>query len=65
MTDKQRIRRIYLVKYQGKQHLVRAGSQAQAIRHIVEPMFKAEVATPDELVACTKAGVHVEDAKAD
>lgn len=55
--------RIYVVKQEGgKSRLVRAASQAQAIRHCTSPMFTAEVAAPDELVKLTLDKVQVEDA---
>ena len=64
MTDKQ-ITRIYVVKQGDKERLVRAASGMQAIRHCTRPMFKAEVAAPDELVRLTLAGVKVEEVKAE
>lgn len=45
-------------------HLVRAGSAAQAIRHIVSPRFAADVATPDELVELVGSGTKVREATA-
>jgi hypothetical protein len=42
--------------------LVRAGTQAQAIRHVVRNRFSADVATQDDLVGLLSAGVKVEDA---
>lgn len=45
-------------------HLVRASSQAQAIRHVVSEKFTADVATPDELVELCSAGVKVREATA-
>lgn len=65
MTDKA-ITRIYAVKEDGKPtRLVRAPSQASAVRHVTKPRFGAEVATPDELVEMTLKGVKIEEAKAD
>lgn len=69
MTDKQ-LTRIYTVtERDAKGHaiserLVRASSQAQAIRHVVDPRFTASVPSPDELVRLTLADVKIEDAKA-
>jgi hypothetical protein len=62
--------RIYVVTEADKaretplRHLVRAGSQAQAIRHIATPRFTAEVAEQDELVELVGAGVKVQTASA-
>lgn len=47
-----------------QQHLVRAGSQAQAIRHVVGNQFSAEVATQDDLVTLIGKGVKVREATA-
>jgi hypothetical protein len=46
------------------QHLVRAGSQAQAIRHVVSDQFSAEVASQDDLVTLLGKGVKVREATA-
>lgn len=46
------------------QHLVRASSQAQAIRHVVGEQFTAEVADQDALVALVGSGKKVADATA-
>jgi hypothetical protein len=46
------------------QHLVRAASQAQAIRAVCSERFIAEVATQDELVSLAGAGKKVLDASA-
>ena len=55
--------RIYAVTVEGKhKKLVRAASQAAAIRHVAKPMFAADVATQDELVELAGKGVKVEDA---
>ncbi len=56
--------RIYLVidrETQAKR-LVRAGSQAQAIRHAVQGRFEATVAGQDDLVLLLAGGGTVEDA---
>lgn len=42
--------------------LVRATSQAMAIRHVVRSTYKAEVATPEQLVDLLTIGTKVEDA---
>lgn len=70
MTDKQ-LTRIYAVKgiafpgIDAPTYLVRATSQAAALRHVIKPKYKVDVATPDELVALTLKGVKIEEAKAD
>jgi hypothetical protein len=46
------------------QHLVRAASQAQAIRHVVSDQFSADVATQDDLVTLLGRGVKVREATA-
>ena len=50
--------RIYSVD--GK-HLVRAQSQAQALRHIVKNRHKVEVASQDDIVKMIGDGVKVEE----
>lgn len=58
--------RIYIVKHHrdgGGKHLVRASSQAQALRHIVEEAYTCEVASQDDLVKAVAEGVKVVDAK--
>lgn len=42
--------------------LVRASTQAQAVRHVVRNTFTAEVATQEQLVDLMTVGVRVEDA---
>lgn len=74
MTDKQ-LTRIYAVKFSPANDatpkgpswtkLVRASSQAAALRHVIKPMYEVDVATPDELVELTLKGVKIEEAKAD
>lgn len=59
--------RIYLVaKAAGtgdeQGHLVRAATQAQAVRHVVRNTYQAEVATQEQLVDLMTAGAKVEDA---
>lgn len=44
------------------EHLVRASSQAQAIRHVVKETYRAAVAGPETLVELLTAGVKVQDA---
>lgn len=44
--------------------LVKAASQAQAIRHVVGEMFHAQVAEQDELVRLVTAGKTVREATA-
>ena len=54
--------RIYLVTdTAGKsKFLVRAASQAQAVRHVVKARFACEVADQDVLVEALTAGLRVE-----
>jgi hypothetical protein len=61
--------RIYVVTHKvdgspanDTQHLVRASSQSQAIRHVVAEKFDAYVASQDALVHLLGKGVKVEDA---
>lgn len=56
--------RIYIVRESGTDTplLIRATSQAQAIRHASRTIFTAEVATQDDIVTAMQAGVTVEDA---
>jgi hypothetical protein len=42
--------------------LIRAGTQSQAIRHVVKDSVRCEVATIDDAVALTKVGIEIEDA---
>lgn len=60
-------KRIYVVTEnldnEGQRHrMVRAATGAQALRHVVEPRFMAEVATPDQCAELGGKGVKVEDA---
>jgi hypothetical protein len=58
--------RIYLVTNGASDpRLVRAGTPAQAIRHVTKPIYAAEVASQDQLVAWLGKGTKVEDAKDD
>lgn len=59
--------RIYLVtdKDSDTKRLVRAGSQAQAVRHAARTQFMVEVAGQDDLVAMVANGHPVEDASSD
>lgn len=43
--------------------LVRAGNPSQALRHVAENTLSVGVASQDELVELTAAGVKVENAK--
>ena len=54
--------RIYLITDGTKQRLVRAQSQAQAIRHCVKH-YTAETPTAEQLVALVSAGTKVENAE--
>lgn len=54
--------RIYVVKHNNAQRLVRAGNPAQAIRHVAKKEISAEVASQDQLVELAGKGVTVEDA---
>lgn len=62
--------RIYLVTAMdaggntAEEFLVKASTQAQAIRHVVGEMFHAEVAAQGELVRLVGAGKKVADASA-
>lgn len=62
-------KRIYLVqntitessvKVQSTRRLIEASTQAEAIRRVVADSITCAVATPMELVACTKDGVEIE-----
>ena len=54
--------RIYLVTAGAEQRLVRAQSQAQAVRHCVKH-YSAATPTAEQLVSLLTAGVKVEDAQ--
>ena len=59
------MKRIYVVVVEdGKEtrYLVRAATAAQAIRQVAHPMFSASVASQDELIELTHAGVKVQEA---
>lgn len=58
--------RIYLVTdvETNKHRLIRAGNQAQAIRHAAQTRFDIEVAGQDDLVALLTGGIPVEMAGA-
>lgn len=47
------------------EYLVRAQSQAQAIRHVVKETYRAAVAAQETLVDLLSAGVKVQDAGAE
>lgn len=55
------MKRIYVVEdtKSGDQALVRANTQAEAIRIIVSPRYKAEVADQDRLVQLIQSGMKV------
>lgn len=59
-------RRIYLVNDlladDGRRYLVRAGSAAQALRHVTTGHYKAKVADQEELVAAFNDKLVVENA---
>jgi hypothetical protein len=62
-------KRIYIVRNDfdmrsDKPRLIRAHSQAQAIRHVAKD-YQATVASQDDLVSSLTSGVKVEDAGAD
>lgn len=46
-------------------YLVRASSAAQAVRHAARDRFTAAVATTDDCITLTKAGVEVEESGSD
>ena len=52
--------RIYLVKINDKNRLVRAATQSQALYHVARDVAKVKVASQDELLACIVDGVKVE-----
>ncbi|MGE0209768.1 MAG: hypothetical protein AB7S42_11570 [Lysobacteraceae bacterium] len=47
------------------QRLVRAGTRAQALRHVAQDVFHVAVADQDDLVLLVGTGTRVEDATAD
>lgn len=56
--------RVYLVTHaKGAKRLVRASSQAQALRHASRGDYTVDVPTQDELVTALTSGTKVEDAK--
>lgn len=57
--------RVYRVISAHGDKLVRAGSQAQAIRHVVSSTFSARVATQDDMESMLGNGLKVENAKAE
>lgn len=54
--------RIYVINGGAKPRLVRAGSKATAIAHVVRTTFTATVASQDVLVDAVGQGVRVETA---
>lgn len=59
--------RIYVVKDTDlhSRTLVRASSQAQAVRHVTKSRFEVEVASQDTIVSLMEAGLKVETAAAE
>lgn len=56
--------RIYLVTTSKKeQRLVRAATQAQALRHVARQEFKIEVPAQEDFAKVLIAGIKIEDAK--
>lgn len=51
--------RIYIVTGNGKTNLVRAMSQAQALRHIAGEMFTVEIARAIDVADLMAKGVHL------
>ena len=47
---------------QGVVALVKAANKANALRHVAEKYFRADVASADDAIAATKAGIEVETA---
>lgn len=54
--------RIYLCTAARVDYLVRAGSQAGALRHVTRKIVSVRVATQDDIVAAMQTGVEVETA---
>jgi hypothetical protein len=59
---KTRIYRVVETESDKPDRLVEAGSQAQAVRHVVGERFEAVVATPREVANLVSKGVMVETA---
>jgi hypothetical protein len=62
--------RIYVIHDQrgsgpGDQRLVRAGTRAQALRHVAQDVFAVNIASQDALVRLLSSGASVEDAGAE
>lgn len=57
--------RIYIVQDAEVRRLVRAGTRAQALRHVAEKTFHVAVASQEEIVWQLTAGNKVEDATTD
>jgi hypothetical protein len=56
--------RVYIATpAKGAKRLVRADSQAQALRHASKGDYSVDIPTQDELVIALTAGIKVEDAK--
>ncbi len=63
-------KRIYIIREvidpkQSTSRLVRASSQAQALRHVAEGRFLVDVANQEEIVHNITSGTLVEDAKSE
>jgi hypothetical protein len=61
------VRRYYVIKptdarLSMSRRLVRAATQAEALRHVTAPLCEVEVASPDDIVDLLQAGVKPEDA---
>jgi hypothetical protein len=54
--------RIYVVNGNGRQTLVRASSQAQALRHVAGSLFEVNVASADDVVTMMENGAVVQKA---
>lgn len=55
--------RIYCVlKKDGTKRLVEAASQSQAIRHVVTPEYRAEIASPKTVAFLMQEGLKIETA---
>jgi len=53
----------YLVNSNGEESLIRSLTRATAIHYVAARSIDCEVATAEDLIRLTKAGVEVEDAK--
>lgn len=55
------MKRIYVVTHTDETFLVKAATQAEAIRIIVQPRYKAEVASQEQLIALIQKGTKVQE----